>query len=276
MNLFRILVVVVLLCASGVIAQQPLIFEVNYQKQTYLVGESIDLGRSVKNVGSLTQELTGRITVTLQKESGEVLHYYEPHGDWYYPSGELLPNEESYRVIDLNEKFGKRYSFRNYHHLLDSGKYTAEVSYGSTNIQNNTIRFSFQVIPPKGDEEIILNSFVKMAKSDTFNTTDEFIKAAYSLMNSHPHSVYNPIILSEIVSTFRISFHDLIEGLATGKELIEKYPWSAKGAYMLNPVLNNLTTEQERIAFLKKLLPLAQNSPMQKLLELKLKAEMEE
>ena len=276
MNLFRIAIVVLVLFTSVIEAKQPLKFELNLWKDTYLVGEAIDLGRNVINSSPFTQKITGNIYIKLVTQSGEVKQYLGPRGSWFYPSGELKPGEESYDVIDINEYFGKRYCISHYHHILETGIYTVEVLFYASGGQIDTSKISFQIVQPEGDEAIVLNSYMDFGKNSAKYSSPKFFDALSSLMNSHPHSVYNPIILSEILSTFRITLHDLLEGLATGKELVEKYPWSAKGAYILDAVLNSFATEQERIVFLKKLLPFAQNSPMQRLLELKLKAKMEE
>ncbi|NCQ17711.1 MAG: hypothetical protein COW85_05335 [Ignavibacteria bacterium CG22_combo_CG10-13_8_21_14_all_37_15] len=276
MNQFRIFVVVVLLCTSIVVAQHPIKFEVNIQKQTYLEGEGVDIGRCLINTSETIQQPTGSINISMHNDSRNTLiPYYGPRGNWFDAKDKKLkPQEESYRIIDLTEFFGERYCLVGNHHILKAGEYTATLSYEEDGVLIKDTLLSFRVDVPAGEELIVLNSFIEVSKH--FKGAKIYSEELRALLDAHPQSVYNPIILNDLHTAYYILLSDSLKALECGKELIEKYPWSGKGQFILDYLLKKLPEKTERIEYLNKIIPKASNSPMQKLLERKLKAEMDE
>ena len=76
---------------------------------------------------------------------------------------------------------------------------------------------------------------------------------------------------------YRICLGDKHKGEQTERKIVETYSWSsvARGIIGSGIFEKLFPSKTERLTLIKNLIPKAINSPMQKLLEMKLKEEME-
>jgi len=271
----KILIIFILLFIHSNNAQQRLEFKVYMQKQAYLEGESIEIGRSIINTIARNQQSKGRVSILLRDESTkELVQPSGPFGNWFYAEDKKMnPSEGSYRIIDLTDLFGSRYSLAGYHHILKAGLYSATFSYQENDVLIQDTSISFRVDVPIGEDLTVLNSLIEI--SEHFKGAKIYSEELKALHEAHPQSIYNPVILKNLHTVYKILLEDSLETLKCGKELIEKYPWSSKGQFILDDLLKKLPEKTERIEYLNKIIPKASNSPMQKLLERKLKVETE-
>ena len=275
LNLFRIAIVVLVLCTSVIEAQQPLKFELYLQKDTYLVGEAIDLGRNIINTSSTTQKIPVGIEIKMVMPNAEIKECFFTRGIWFHQTKELKPGEESYEVMDISRCFGERYCLSHYQFILNPGMYSVTATFHTVS-STDSLRVSFKIVQPEGDESLVLNSYMDLGKNSAKYEFSQYLDAIRSLYHTYPKSVYAQTILDEIRSAYQISLGDSLKAFALGKELLEKYPLTQNGSIWLGDVLKSIPTMEERITYLKKLLPAVKNSPMQKQIEQKLKAEMGE
>jgi len=271
----KILIIFILLFIHSNNAQQRLEFKVYMQKQAYLEGEPIDIGRTIINTDAQYQNSDGEISILLINESTkEIIQPNGPIGNWFSADDKIINAKEvSYRIIDLTKLYGRGYSLASNHHILKAGLYSATFSYQENHVLIKDTSISFRVDVPTGEDLTVLNSYKEI--SEHFKGAKIYSEELRKLLEAHPKSIYNPVILKNLHTVYKILLDDPVETLKCGKELIDKYPWSSKGQFILDDVLKELPEKTERIEYLNKIIPKASNSPMQKLLERKLKVETE-
>ncbi|NCO55875.1 MAG: hypothetical protein GW876_10825, partial [Bacteroidetes bacterium] len=127
----KILIIFILLFIHSNNAQQRLEFKVYMQKQAYLEGEPIDIGRTIINTDAQYQNSDGEISILLINESTkEIIQPNGPIGNWFSADDKIINAKEvSYRIIDLTKLYGRGYSLASNHHILEAGLYSATFSY---------------------------------------------------------------------------------------------------------------------------------------------------
>lgn len=259
-------------------AQGPLGLNVAMDKNSYLVGEPLQVAISVLNNSPTTvhENFGGSVRLLLENANGEELKYVGPSVDYFSPNTDQLePLEENYNVIELNRYFGKIFSTTWIDHYLDVGRYTLKVFFNPPNLEAQSTEVSFQVINPEGGELAVYDAFIKIARGDAKGTytKGEVAEALRSLHVSYPNSVYAPIVLTMLDAVYDISLAEHAKALAVRRELVEKYPQSVRGWGMIEGLLKRLPSNSERIEYLKKLHTASKNSLMEKIIERKLKTE---
>ena len=118
----------VLKAQTDTIAQQSFEYKVFMQKDTFLVGELIDVGVNIINTSNVIQT-SGYVNIKVFNEKGEALRGNNSTGDLYSPEHiELKPNDETYRVQKLNFFFGDQHSAMS-QGFLKEGTYIIKVSF---------------------------------------------------------------------------------------------------------------------------------------------------
>ena len=209
----------------------------------------------------------------LLNETGNPLHYTGPNGDRFSPSiSEIKPGEEVSRIIEVTRLWGERYCLVGYHFIIPAGKYELQVYYTPPCMQTETTKVALQIINHEGDEKIVFDSFVEL--SNGFHGDAEYAEELRLLHEAHPNSAYTPKILASLEAMYSVGLNNQLKATAVAEELVEKYPWSIDAQGALEKFLENMPSNEERIDYLKRLLPKSINSPAQKVIELKLKTEM--
>ena len=128
---------------------------------------------------------------------------------------------------------------------------------------------------PERSEAVVYKSFVEIEGRKPYKAVRQ-IKELESLIDVYPNSIYAPHILSKISRFYRISCRDNTHDEEIAKKFMGDYSWSSAALYYFETDFykKEIPNKAKRTQFLKKLIPGAKNSPMQKLLELKLKEEM--
>ncbi|MDP3684115.1 MAG: hypothetical protein Q8S01_09300, partial [Ignavibacteria bacterium] len=169
--------------------------------------------------------------------------------------------------------WGERYCLINLHRIIAAGKYELQVYYTPPDLQTETTKVALQISNPEGDEKIVYDSFVNLSKG--FHGEVEYAEELRLLHEAHPNSAYTPKILASLEAMYSVGLNNHLKATAVAEELVEKYPWSIDSQGALEMFLKRLPSNEERIDYLKRLLPKSKNSPAQKVIELELKKEME-
>jgi hypothetical protein len=273
--LFRLLIITAFFSIS-VFAQKQLEMEIVMQKDTFLEGEEVSFGFGVKNITKNILKLNvGTVNIKLLDESGKELKKTAAGilYDFVPLKKTLKNNEESYWVYDLAEMYGTQTYHSFFSFYFKTGTYRIKIKVKSPNnfIEKKTI--SFRVVEPKGDElkyftslkKIIAPIFKPNYKSELLVAQFENLRAAY------PNSVYSPISLEFLICKLmwvgkRNSQKEKI--ISYLNEYPEKYTWSRKALGLIdNKVTNDKISKQEKIDYLKKLLPKSRKSPMTKMIQ---------
>lgn len=266
----------VLKAQTGTIAQKPFEYKVFMQKDTFFVGELIDIGVNIINTSNVVQK-SGYVNIKMFDEQGKALHSNYASGDWFSPEHiDLQPNNENYKVIQLNSGFGEQYSFADYNHFTIPGTYTIRVYFSTYDYtKRDSIEKLIKILEPEGEEAIVYNTYVEIVKRKPFNPLQK-AASLESLLELHPNSIYAPPILDEISTTYKIWLNDKDKAKKTHRKIVETYPLSsvARGIIGSGIFEKLIPSKAERLTLLKNLIPKAKNSPMQKLLEMKLKEEL--
>lgn len=276
---FRLLIFTAFFSIS-VTAQKQLEIDAVLQKHTFLEGEEISFGFGVKNItkhilklnnATVDIKLLDAAGNKLKKTSVGILYDFVPQ------KKALKNNEETYWIYDLTEMYGNIH----YHGFLTTyfktGTYKIKIKVTSPNnfIEKKTI--SFRVVEPKGDELFYFTSLKKyLAPLFTPDYNNElFVTQLEKLRATYPNSVYSPTLLNFLMCKLmwlgkRDSQKERI--IRYINEYPEKYTWSRKA---LGPIDTKATSDkiskQEKIDYLKKLLPKSAKSPMTKMIEIYLK-----
>lgn len=277
MNQIKISIVIVILFSSMIVAQQPFEYEVFMQKDTFLVGEIVDIGVSIINKSKTVQK-SGHVNIKMFGESGNEIRSNYASGGWASPEHkELQLNDESYWVVQLNRGFGEQYSLSDYNHFTKPGAYKIRFYFSTYDYtKRDSLERVIKIIAPEGEEAIVYNTYVETINRKPYNPSVEEVTKLESLIASHPNSVYVPPILTVLGCIYDILLEDFKNGEKVSKRLIENYSWSstAIGAIYNSCSEKLLPSKAERLTLIKNLISKAKNSPMQKLLEQKLTEEM--
>lgn len=277
--LFRLLIFTALFSIS-VDAQKQLEMDVVLQKDTFLEGEEISFGFGIKNItkhilklndATVDIKLLDRAGNKLKKTSVGLLSDFVPR------KKTLKNNEETYWVYDLTEMYGNIH----YHGFLSSyfkvGTYKIKIKVTSPNnfIEEKTI--SFRVVEPQGDELFYFTSLKKfIAPIFTPNDNNELLVTQLEkLRATYPNSVYSPILLDFLICKLmwvgkRNSQMEKI--MRYLNEYPEKYTWSRKALGAIDTkATSNKISKQEKIDYLRRLLPKSAKSPSTRMIEIYLK-----
>ena len=213
---------------TSTVNRQPFRYEVYLQKDTFLVGELVDIGVNIINISNSFQK-SGYVNIKMFDERGKALHSNYTSGDWFSPEHkELQLNDESYWVLQLNRGFGEQYSIADYNHFTKPGTYTIRVCFSTYDYtKRDSIERVIKIIEPEGDEAIVYNTYVETIKRKTYNPSVEEVAELESLIASHPNSVYVAPILTVLGTIYEILLKDYKNGEKISKKLIENYSWSS-------------------------------------------------
>ncbi|MCL4509468.1 MAG: hypothetical protein M1470_00105 [Bacteroidetes bacterium] len=270
-----------LVLTSFVNAQHVFKINITIPKTTYIVGEPVQIGISVVNISGTTIHQTplGFTGLRVIDENGKEVQRGGVAGNWWSPlKNQLEPNEEDYRVIELNEYFGKPYgSLLMVEQYFDVGRYTVRAIFYPRNqsFQAESTQVSFQVIKPEGDELAAYNDFLEIMKNDKEHryTDVELAETIKSLHEAHPNSVYSPYFLENLDAIYDIPLGEHSKALEARKELVEKYPWSVHAPAMLDGILRTMKSDSDRIEYLEKLQASSKGTLMEKIYVKKIQTE---
>lgn len=222
-------------------------------KSTYLIGEPIELGIELKNIGTLSLELhypipaVEDISFIILNEKGEQV---PSNGLITCPSTNkkpllLEPGEKFFQILFLNEDFGRPFG-KNLTSInfFEIGNYTIEVRIKNTDIDCVSNKLNFSVIAPVGEEAIVFNKIeevfarLDMTNKDAIYSTNINL---LNLINEYPKSVYIPIILRWLSPVNRFFLNDTKTADKLREELVEKYPYSVVSK-------NNIISKFKRLA----------------------------
>ena len=257
-------------------AQQPFEYKVFIPKDTFLVGELVDIGVSIRNTSNAIQT-SGSVDIKMFDELGRILNGFTSPGLFSPPSKILKPNDETSKFIKLNVHFGvKRTTFS--HNLFIKGTYTIKVYFSVLGKNKpDSIEKIIKTVEPEDSEGVVYKSFIEIdERKGPYNPRKQVIDLE-ALYTAHPNSVYGSLILSKISRLYRIWLKDNSHEKEIAKKFMENYTWSSKTFYYYETDFYKevIPNEQDRIQYLKKRLADVKNTPMQKQIERKLKEEME-
>jgi hypothetical protein len=271
----RVVLAMIILISSGK-AQNFLHMNAVAEKYLYIVGEPIQIAISIKNNSASVSYDNLRCTaqLTLANENGETV---APAGiPFCYPFEDYLgANMEAYTVVELNAHFGNGYgSMVTAHHYFDEGKYILTVLFRPPHLQADSVKIPIQIMAPTGEERNVYDTFLDLIKGwPKKYTSAQLTDGLKTLHKNHPNSVYTPVILTVLEATYEIFLGNLEKSLEVRKELVEKYPFSIRGQGMLDGILKRMSSDSERIEFLKKIRGASKGSLMEKVNEKKIEIE---
>jgi hypothetical protein len=273
----KTLVTIMALLILGSITQAQTMFEfqVMTSKVTYLLGETIDIGMYVKNNAhpSLPENINFEITVKLIDQLGQQLSYNRYHSiDGFTPSFKKLKSEgEWFYIIELNEYFGTPRHL-DQESIINLGKYRAELTFTSSISKEQIYVVNFEVVEPTENEKIVFESFSQayIDLIDQKYDSNSFLEYLESLLADSKTSVYAPQILISLELGYMYRLKDDKKAQETRTTLLQTYPWSSKSFFLIDLVLNEMSSSTERIEFLSKIKSKSQGSPMFRILEKRL------
>ncbi len=268
-------ILVLLIFGSIPQAQTMFEFQVMSSKESYLLGETIDIGMYVKNNAhpSLPDDIKFEITVKLIDQLGQQLRYNRYHSiDGFTPSFKKLKSEgEWFYIIELNTYFGTPRHL-DQESIINLGKYRAELTFTSSISSEQTIVVNFKVVEPTENEKIVFESF-SQAYIDLIHQkydSNTLIKYLESLLTDNKNSVYAPQILISLELRYMYKLEDNKKAQETRTTLLQTYPWSSKSFFLIDLVLNEMSSSTERIEFLSKIKSKSQGSLMHRIIEKRL------
>lgn len=261
---------------------QQLKLEILGEKQTYFVGEHVQIGISIKNVGSDIVILTnlGYTSINILDEEGNELKYIgsAPREINFSPlKNSLIPNDEDLKIVDLNEFFGEQYNNFITDHYFKKGKYDVVAKFKLYNGITYTKNISFDIVPPINEELIVYNKYVEIMTNEIQHkyTELEVADALQFIYEIYPTSVYIPSVLVMLDAVCDVNLQDHGRASKIREILVNKYPWSVQGRGMLENILKKKSSESERIEYLKKLRDSNKNSLMSKKYDQMIKSKLE-
>ncbi|MGE5411504.1 MAG: hypothetical protein ACM3MI_11140, partial [Clostridiales bacterium] len=155
-------VVLIAVIVCPLMAQSALQLKVEIQKDTFLVGELIDVGVSVINndTSFIHADLDGKMLIKVKDENNNEVPYVGPAGNYFsLLKQDFNPREEDFRLFVLNSYYGIKFTPGRPETYLNPGKYTLEVTFYPSNMKQQNIKIPFRIILPEGDELIVYNTF---------------------------------------------------------------------------------------------------------------------
>ena len=155
MKTFIRTIIILALLVFPIRAQQPLKLMVTLSKNNYFIGEPVQVAISIVNISTQTVnvKLWGTIRLELLDEKGkELVMVGSPIVGQLPNASSLQPDQEDYRVILLNDHFGKIFSKTEIQKYFDVGKYTLKIIFSPIYFQADSSEVSFQVINPLNEE----------------------------------------------------------------------------------------------------------------------------
>ncbi|MDP4176124.1 MAG: hypothetical protein Q8933_19245 [Bacteroidota bacterium] len=277
MKLILKIVVLIIVLVCPLMAQSTLQLKVEIQKDTFLVGELIDVGVSVINTGTsfIHADLDGKMLIKVKDENNNEVPYVGPAGNYFsLLKQDFNPKEEDFRLFVLNSYYGIKFTPGRPETYLNPGQYTLEVTFYPPNMKQQNIKIPFRVILPEGDELIVYNTFSGLLTKPY--KVNELVKMMQALYETYPNSIYQPLVLNELEALYFVWLKNSEKADFYRRELVEKYSWSGYTVDVLEGLLRKMASNSEQIEYLKKLKAKGGNSLMQKKLGKMLEAKQAE
>lgn len=265
-----IIIINMILILTNIIKAQFTELELNFSKDTYYIAEPIDVGITLKNISSNLIYTNGRIELNLFDKSGTLIQFTGSTGDHFSPtSNSLKPGEEDYKVIMLNEYFGKRISALTTHRYIETGTYQLEASYYNESQNLAIVRKSFTIEQPLDNEAIVYNSYIQTFRNiiNGNNTTSAAAESMQTLINQYPNSVYAPIILIWLDAVYLYQLNDKAMSNKIVETLLERYISSSLVLPFFRDYLKKVTSQTEKTNFINKIITENKNPVMDKVLK---------
>ncbi|MCK9211376.1 MAG: hypothetical protein M0P61_11120 [Ignavibacteriaceae bacterium] len=261
---------------TSTVIRQPFRYEVYLQKNTFLVGEIVDIGVSIINTSN-TIQTSGYVDIKMFNEADKITKGFTGRGLFSPLCKKLKPNDEAFKVIQLNVHFGvKRTAYS--HDFFEKGTYIIKVyfSFLRDSKRDSTERV-IKIVEPEGSEAVVYKSFVEIDEKKTLYNPEKQVVDLEKLFTAHPNSAYAPLILSKISRLYRVWLDDNSHEKEIAKKFMEDYTWTSKTFYYYETDFHKevISNKQDRIQYLKKRLADVKNTPMQNQLERKLKEELD-
>lgn len=282
MNLKIKLIFTFLILVHSINAQNVFKIKITISKETYIIGEPIQIGISIINISNsvVKDDYLGSLILKLKdKNINDVQRSGISNNDWGPLKNTLSPNEEDYRVFTLNDYWGKPspgmlVGFQ----YLEPGYYTVKAIFLPKNqlYNKDSTQTSFQVVEAEGKELIVYNKLLDILKQESKNKVtkqneEKTVKDLRYLYEENPNSVYSAYILEMLDALYEIPLGDSEKAYWARKEMVEKYSWLEKASYMLKDVLSRMKSYSDKIEYLKKLRTKNKNTLMEKIYEKKIK-----
>jgi len=269
-------VAIVALFATVILAQKPLEFKVIMMKDTYLVGESIDIGMSIKNTGNVANK-TGLVDINMFFDGGSKLKCRVSESrNIFSPNPVVLhPNEETFKGITLDGYFATGSFNWRFRPFFKNGTYIIKVYFYDTDENKPAIiEKVIKVVEPTGDEKEVFNSFSEIVNKIPYDPKKIAVDLEL-LFRAHTNSSYLPMLLANLHRDYSIYCKDRENANRIADEIVEICPWSLQALRGLNETRleKTLPNKTKRIEYIQKILPKVKNSIMQKVLEVRLKEE---
>lgn len=255
-------------------AQEAWKFSVELSKETYLLGELIDIGIGIKNntASALKPSYSRPVSVKILDGSNSFLPYTGPDGpDFFSPQSYYVldPGEETYRMFSLNRLYGKMYPRFSGFYYLSPGSYELQAVFKMEDMEAETLKVNFSVTEPKGDELTVYNQFFNSLIEPHIekNNAGNYVNFLDALQKKYPSSVYAPIILSEMESMYNVILLDSNKSKGLMEYIAENYTWSSETIGSIECLLKGMKSESEKMDYLKRLQEKSKNSLMYKVIE---------
>jgi len=276
------LLIIIFVLSVNLVAQKQFEMNVIMLKDTFLVGEEIDLGLTLTNITDMAQPIKVPGTIGIQiydakdnevKDNNKVIGAVHRFG---MTKSELKPKEADYYIYNLMSSFGNKYYHGTLTTYLEAGEYKIKIRIKSANNFIEEKIISINIIEPIGDELTFFNSFNSILSPLLAQKYDEilFLEQLQNLHKTYPNSVYSPILLDILAANMRFGVLKNEEKADEYRnEILEKYTWSGLNWGFLSESLKAKASRNEKIDYLNSLLPKSANSPMHKIIENYIKIE---
>lgn len=252
---------------------QQMQFTLRLDKDTYILGEPIQVAISYVNVGRTVISGLNWSQTALEviDDKGRQVERTGISGNHWSPlRTELKPGEEDYRVLELNYYFGKPYGglLMGGIQYFEPGTYTVRATHYS-NGSSETAEASFRVVQPEGEEAHAYQRFIEILQLDRERKYSgvQRADAIRTLYETYPTSVYAPYFLTILDAVYDIDLGDGLKASMARKELVEKFPWSVEAQGMLEGILKKLPSDDDRKEYLRKIHAAIKGKLMEKLIQ---------
>ncbi|MDP4116251.1 MAG: hypothetical protein Q8903_08960, partial [Bacteroidota bacterium] len=197
------LLIIIFVLSVNLLAQKQFEIEAVIVKDTFLVGEEIDLGLTLTNITDTAQHIIAFRTIDVQifDSNGDEVKYNNVIMGMAHcflmSQDEIKPGESDYRLYYLMDKYGNIAFNGAWTYYLESGNYKIKVSVTSSNNFREEKIIPFRINKPTGEELTFFNSFQNILSPVLTPKYDKklFIEQLQALHKAYPNSVYSPILL---------------------------------------------------------------------------------
>ena len=274
-----ILCVMLFLMISLKLNGQQLELKIMTTKTEFILAEPIEIGIVLQNIGKelfrgiRPSLVLGSLKIEIRDIYGIAVPYTGFYGTSMFNDFELKSQDEEYILVSSDENFGYEICKSMSTRFIENGEYTIQAFYLNSDVPLKSNIISIKVNNPTDQELFVYNKFIEITDKIDYSTKEKIAEsiADYKvLVEENSNSVYAPLIWFRISTLYLIELENKMEAMRIRRRILEDYPNSAKGQCLIDPVLNEIGDNSEKVKFLQYLKEKSKNSLMEKIITKKL------